>query len=249
MSNATGVVNRITVTLNQFTHSWPADVALLLVSPRGQKMLLMQNAGGGFSVTNLVMTFDDLAASAAPELSRLASQSYKPTNYPPTYVFPAPAPAGPYSTTLSSVAGINPNGTWSLYVADDTAQNNGFIRNGWTLTLNSVVPQTDLAVSMTGAPEPVGYGSNVVYTVTVTNKSSVTAVGVTVTVTVDRGVAVAVPDGVDASPGVTDRVADGTTAPANGVGEATAPGATTVPSDGVPVVEGVSDADAVAADP
>ena len=74
-------------------------------------------------------------------------------------------------------------------------------------------------------------------------------VGVTVTVTVDRGVAVAVPDGVDASPGVTDRVADGTTAPANGVGEATAPGATTVPSEGVPVVDGVSDAGAVAADP
>ena len=181
VSNATGVVNRVTVTLNSFTHTWPADVALLLVSPRGQKLLLMENAGGGFSVTNLSLTFDDAAATALPELSRLASQSYRPTNYPPNYTFPAPAPAGPYANKFASLAGINPNGTWSLYVADDTAQNNGAIRNGWTLSLNTVVPQVDLGLSMVGTPEPVGFGSNVVYTLTVTNKSTVTAVGAVVT--------------------------------------------------------------------
>ena len=187
VSNVTGVVNRVTVTLNQFTHTWPADVAILLVGPTGKKVELMRNAGGGFSVTNLVMMFDDAAAAGVPELSRLASQSYRPTNYPPVYTFPAPAPAGPYASTLSSFAGINPNGAWSLYVADDTAQNNGSILNGWTLTLNSVVPQVDLALAMTGTPEPVGFGSNVVYTLTVTNQSGKTAVGAMVTNAIPAG--------------------------------------------------------------
>ena len=187
VSNVTGVVNRVTVTLNQFTHTWPADVAILLVGPTGKKVELMRNAGGGFSVTNLVMMFDDAAAAGVPELSRLASQSYRPTNYPPVYTFPAPAPAGPYASTLSSFAGINPNGAWSLYVADDTAQNNGSILNGWTLTLNSVVPQVDLGLAMTGTPEPVGFGSNVVYTLTVTNQSGKTAVGAMVTNAIPAG--------------------------------------------------------------
>ena len=187
VSNVTGVVNRVTVTLNQFTHTWPADVAILLVGPTGRKVELMANTGGGFSVTNLVLTLDDAAAAALPELSRLASQSYRPTNYPPVYTFPAPAPAGPYASTLSTFAGINPNGQWSLYVSDDTAQNNGSILNGWTLTLNSVVPQVDLGLTMVGAPEPVGFGSNVVYTLTVTNKSSRTAVGALLTNAIPAG--------------------------------------------------------------
>jgi len=50
------------------------------------------------------------------------------------------APAGPYVTTLGELAGVDPNGTWSLYVMDDFFLDGGEIRGGWSLTLETTVP-------------------------------------------------------------------------------------------------------------
>jgi hypothetical protein len=52
--------------------------------------------------------------------SRFAGGTFRPTANSGFFSlgFPAPAPAGPYSTTLNSLITANVNGTWSLYVAD-----------------------------------------------------------------------------------------------------------------------------------
>ena len=189
VSNLNGVVNKVVVTLNQVTHSWPADIDVLLVSPTGQKVLIMANAGAGFGITNVMLTLDDAAAAPLPDNGQILSGGYQPTNYPPSIVFPAPAPAGPYATALAAFNGFNPNGTWLLYVFDDTTGNDGFIRTGWTLKVYTVIPTIDLAVTLTNAPNPVVLGNPVTYTTTVTNKGPFTATGVMLTNTLPAGAA------------------------------------------------------------
>lgn len=178
VSNVAGVVNKVSVRLNGFTHSYPADVDVLLVSPTGQRMVLMSDAGSSFGVTNLTLTFEDAATASLPELSPLTSASFKPTDYAPADSFAAPAPAGPYATNLAVFNGFNPNGTWSLYIVDDTDQNFGNIVNGWTLNFNTVSAAIDLAATMTNAPSAVTAPGTVTFTTVITNRGPNIATGV-----------------------------------------------------------------------
>jgi uncharacterized delta-60 repeat protein len=170
VSNVAGVLNKVTVRLNGLTHTYPADLDVLLVSPTGQKVLLMSDAGGSFSVNNINLTFDDNAAANAPDATALTTGSYKPTDYAPADSFPAPAPAGPYDNSLGVLRGFSPNGTWSLYIVDDTEQNYGNIVNGWTLNFSTVSPVVDLAAVMTNAPAAVTAPNTVTFTTVITNR-------------------------------------------------------------------------------
>jgi len=115
------------------SHTYPDDLDILLVGPGGQKVLLMSDAGGGSDVNNITLTFDDAAASALADSAAIVAGTYKPTDFVTGDTFPSPAPAGPYGTTLSTFNGLNPNGTWSLYVLDDAASDSGSIAGGWSL--------------------------------------------------------------------------------------------------------------------
>ena len=69
------------------------------------------------------------------------SGTYQPTSDPAgTQAFPAPAPAGPYPVALSTLNGATANGTWSLFVSDDTNGDSGIIAGGWTLDLQATTP-------------------------------------------------------------------------------------------------------------
>lgn len=157
VSSVAGTILDINITVNSVTHNFPDDIGLLLVGPTGVKVVLMTDAGGGSlvgppdptSLVNVTFTFDDAAATGVPDEGPiLAGMSYKPTaglvsgisNVHPAN-FSAPAPAGPYSNLLSSFNGTNPNGTWSLYVDDDTAVDGGTIGGGWSLTITSAIPE------------------------------------------------------------------------------------------------------------
>jgi len=109
----------------------------------------MSDAGAGGSsqtaLTNVSLIFSDNAPGPLPDSAPIIPfQPYKPSNYEVSNnEFPAPAPAGPYATTLTGAfGGINPNGTWSLYVLDDARPDSGVISGGWVLNiaLNEVGP-------------------------------------------------------------------------------------------------------------
>jgi len=132
-----GTVTNVTVSLNNLNHTFPDDVDVLLVGPGGQRVLLMSDTGGGFDVTNVTLTFDDAAANNLPNNAQIVSGTYQPTNFGGGDTFPAPAPAGPYGAALSAFNGINPNGTWSLYVVDDAFGDIGNFNGGWTLNITT----------------------------------------------------------------------------------------------------------------
>jgi hypothetical protein len=67
VSGQVGVVQRVSVTFNGFSHAFPADVDFLLVSPSGRKSVLMSDFGAGSpGVSGINVTLDDYAARPVP---------------------------------------------------------------------------------------------------------------------------------------------------------------------------------------
>ena len=104
----------------------------------------MSDSTGSADWAGQTYTFDDSAAAAFPDGTAAPSGSYRPANYGSGDTFAAPAPAGPYlspaptgANTLAVFNGLNPNGTWSLYVVDDVGGDVGTIAGGWDLTITS----------------------------------------------------------------------------------------------------------------
>jgi uncharacterized delta-60 repeat protein/uncharacterized repeat protein (TIGR01451 family) len=199
VSGVNGPINKLTVTLFNVSHAFPDDLDILLVGPAGQRVLLMSDAGGGnlTAMNNVTLTFDDAAAAFIPDATQITSGTYRPANYSvQTDPFPAPAPAGQpivWNTNLSAFNGTDPNGTWSLFVVDDsTAQDTGSIAGGWSLTISTaetVTPSADLSLAVTATPDPVGINAALTYTVAVTNRGPGSASAVSVTNSLPPGTA------------------------------------------------------------
>jgi uncharacterized repeat protein (TIGR01451 family) len=192
VSGLAGVVSRITVILNGVTHSFPHDIGVLLVSPSGAKSVVMSGVGGGNSISNLNLTFDDAAAAVLSDSAQIISGTYKPTDNPPGKTFPTPAPAGVATNLFAKFDGTAPNGVWSLYVVDNAVGDSGFITGGWSLVLTTVSPinsAADLYISAAGGPSPVYVGANVTYTFVVTNKGPSVATAVVVSNTLPASAA------------------------------------------------------------
>ena len=183
VSGLSGVVGKVTVTLNGLTHGFPDDIDIILVSPSGQKVVLMSDTGGGHSITNVNLTFDDSAASGLPDTALIVSGTYKPTDFESGDNFAPPAPAGAVSTFLSAFNGSTPNGNWSLYVVDDATGDSGRI-SSWSLsitTINPATPAVNLVLALTDSPDPVLVGNALTYTLSLTNRGPATATGVYLT--------------------------------------------------------------------
>jgi hypothetical protein len=128
------------VELKAVSHTFPDDIDIMLVGPAGgtQNRSIWSDAGGSGDIAAINITLSDDAATALSDAGPLASGTFKPANYTstPADAWPAPAPAptglAPLNTAFS---GINPNGTWSLYVVDDSAGDTGSIAQGWCINL------------------------------------------------------------------------------------------------------------------
>jgi subtilisin-like proprotein convertase family protein len=137
VSGMTGTVTNVTVTLNNINHTFVPDYDILLVAPTGANMIIFSDVGSGIDTTNVTITLDD-AAAASLTANNLVSGTFKPTNITTGDTFPAPAPAPSANTTFAaSFNGIDPNGTWSLYVVDDVSLDMGSIGNGWSMTITT----------------------------------------------------------------------------------------------------------------
>ena len=138
VSGVTGTVAKVTVLLDNFSHTFPSDVDILLVGPGGQRLLLMSDVGGGTDAVNADLTFDDTAASIG---ATVVTGTFSPTNIGTGDIFPPPGPAGPFpDVPLSVFNGVNPNGAWSLFVVDDVGTDAGSISGGWHLNITTQVP-------------------------------------------------------------------------------------------------------------
>ena len=135
----TTAVTKVTATLS-LTHTYPADVDILLVGPTGESVVLMSDAGGGTDVAGVSLTFDDTGPSLG---SPLGSGTFQPTNSGSGDTFPSPAPQTTPGTTLAAFNGLNPTGIWSLYVQDDAGQDSGSLATGWSLGLEPSVVTGD----------------------------------------------------------------------------------------------------------
>ena len=178
VSGMVGTMTNVVVTISGFWHQNPNDLHMLLVSPTGRGMVFWSKVGGGgpsggvppdHFVTNVTATVTDSAPdwSPLPPFYFIWTERFRAGDYatgtpqvsaePPANNFPAPAPAGPYapvpstnSTALhEAFAGLDANGTWSLYIYDDAAPYAGKIMNGWSLTVSTTGPPpptiTDIA--------------------------------------------------------------------------------------------------------
>jgi subtilisin-like proprotein convertase family protein len=136
VSGLTGTISNITVTLNNLNHTFPDDLDIMVVGPTGANLVIMSDAGGSVDVSNTTLTFDDAAAVPVTDGGPVGNGSFKPSQFVAGDSFPAPAPAPSANTTLAaSFNGTDPNGTWSLYIVDDTGVDQGVLGNGWNLSI------------------------------------------------------------------------------------------------------------------
>jgi serine/threonine protein kinase len=134
VSDLRGVVTDLNVQLDGFQHAFPSDVDVVLVGPGGQNVDLMNGVGGFGSVSGLTLTFDDEGTPLKPGRT-VTSGTFSPSSSTKREGFgfrgPPPAPSPPHGTSLALFNGIDPNGTWDLYVFDDSDRDAGQITGGW----------------------------------------------------------------------------------------------------------------------
>ena len=175
VSGLVGTTNTVKVRLNTITHSFGNDLDILLVSPTGQKFILMSDVGDSAGLDSAVtLTFVD-GGAIIPATGAIPTGNYAPRDITSGDVFATGAPAGPYvspatvgaGTLNGTFGGLNPNGTWQLFVSDDFAGDTGSIAS-WCLefTMNAPSPGT---VQLNPAAYTPSEG--VVQTVTVTRTS------------------------------------------------------------------------------
>jgi subtilisin-like proprotein convertase family protein len=164
ISGVTGAITDVKVTLTNISHTFPFDIQVLLVGPFGQNVVLLSNTGAGIPIVNTTLTFEDASATTVP--TPIVTGTYRVTGT--AFNGTAPAPAGPYGTSLAIFNGTIPNGTWQLYVYDHASGDFGSM-GGWSLDITTNGPTVSSFAPANGPA-----GTQVV--VTGTNFTGVTGV-------------------------------------------------------------------------
>jgi hypothetical protein len=197
VSGMSGTITDVNVTITNFSTGRPRDIEMLLVAPTGQRFVIISDVGGtaGCGFSNINITLDDSAATqlpnndatGCPPSTPITSGTYRPTNIvfgAESDDFPAPAPAGPYNhpapagtATFASVFnGLNPNGTWSLYVVDDSLGNSpagssSSIAGGWSIDITTAGAVATTTTTVTSNLNPAQTGQTISFTSTTVQTS------------------------------------------------------------------------------
>src|SRR5882724_11752171 len=153
VAGLTGNVTKVTVTLQNFSHTFPDDADVLLVAPGGQNAIIMSDVGGGVPANSVTLILDDAAAAPLLDNGPLVSGTFMPTNAGSGDSFPAPAVAPSGGSALSIFNGTNPNGTWSVYVLDDEPPDTGEF-GGWSLSITTNCANPTPTPTATPTPTP-----------------------------------------------------------------------------------------------
>jgi len=198
-----GSVTAVTASLENFGHTYPQDVNVVLEDPQGQTSILMSHAGSGDTVDHLDLTFDQFAAGYLPLNSAITSGTYKPTTNPAIAMKPLPtvpaseqnvptAPLGPFGANLGVFVGGVPNGNWALWIDDDESLDSGYVSNGWILNISIGTPvenDSDLELTMTPSTTNASLSNTLVYYVTLTNYGPASATNVVISNAIPSGLA------------------------------------------------------------
>jgi hypothetical protein len=159
-------LSSITLTLTNYTRSNRSDdIDMLLVGPTGATLIVFSDVGGNLQEGPFTFVLSDAGATFLSDDGPFtASGTFKPTNEGAAQdVFPGGAPSGPYgdpggathpgpATFASQFNGTNPNGTWSLYISDDTGGSGGETGSitGWSLNITAVPEPSTWALLIAG---------------------------------------------------------------------------------------------------
>ena len=131
ISGVNGTIQKLTVEMLDLTHTCMSDIQVLLAGPNGQGVILMADVGGcdDFRRANLIFDDDALGSISSPQSGRYLPSGIKANNKFPRVSLTQ------INKTLSAFNGINPNGTWGVYVLDNAGSDNGMFGGGWKLTM------------------------------------------------------------------------------------------------------------------
>lgn len=176
VSGRQGTITDVNLRLTGISHTFPDDLDVILQSPSGKAALVMSDVGSAVSsrATNktsypadgITLTLDDQAVRSLSDSDPLVSGIFKPTNIidpdEGTTEGDAPGPSGTsFPSALSSFNGESANGTWKLWVDDDSLSARdtaGKVYGGWGLDIATTGPPVTTppaGAPPTGAPPAV----------------------------------------------------------------------------------------------
>ena len=130
-------VTDVGVALTGGSHTYLADLDVLLVGPTGASVQLMSDACGSADLIGTDLVFDDEAPGGLPERDGRLHRRRLPADRPRqrTGRRRLPAAGARRAVRLGAVGfdGTDPDGPWKLFVYDDTAGDGGFFATGFRL--------------------------------------------------------------------------------------------------------------------
>ena len=129
-------VKKVTISLNNYNHTYPGDIGMVLVAPDDTAVLIAGRIGGNNDAINTTVLLDQQAPAAWDGFS---PGSFRPNNTDGNLPFDnsTGCPSGPYFGTLNAFNGLTDNsvnGTWKLYIQDFIGSDSGTLYSA-TLTI------------------------------------------------------------------------------------------------------------------